>query len=251
MKQNVRMSVGQMSKLTGVSESKLRYYDEIGLLTAARNDAGYRMYTEADIDRLSRIVTLQKLGFALEEIRRMLDDTDFDFDQVFSDRIHALREEKETTEAMLGFAKTIRLTGILPQELGFFRNGSAEENAEKAAERFHADHAVRAMSDTLSRLPYSYLEHAEQTVQRLAACTGDDPAAAHVQAMIAELYEGMNEHIAAFPPEMFAMMIPILTSGGGYAKQFDRMGESGRFSEFLAQAIRIFTDSRSEKEEVP
>ena len=79
MEQNRRMPIGRMSRLTGVSESKLRYYDEIGLLTAERNEAGYRIYSDEHVDRLNRIVTLQKLGFGLDEIGEMPEHPDFDF----------------------------------------------------------------------------------------------------------------------------------------------------------------------------
>lgn len=205
------------------------------------------VYSDEHVDRLNRIVTLQKLGFGLEEIGEMPEHPDFDFDRVFSDRISALQEEKDTAESMIGLAKTIRLTGVIPQELGVFQDGTAEENAEKAAERFQVDKAVDAKSDRLRNMPYSFAAESERVMHELADCMEEGADSPDVQAMIAWLYKGMNEHIAPFPPELFAMMIPILTSGGGYSRQLDAMGKPG-FSEFFAEAIGIFAASQQKEE---
>lgn len=57
----------------GLSRSTLLYYDRIGLLSpGARSDAGYRLYTEADVARLERICALREAGFSLDEIARQL-----------------------------------------------------------------------------------------------------------------------------------------------------------------------------------
>jgi DNA-binding transcriptional MerR regulator len=52
----------------------LRHYDAIGLLRPARRtDAGYRVYAEADVARLYRILGLRSLGLPLDEIGGLLD----------------------------------------------------------------------------------------------------------------------------------------------------------------------------------
>ena len=45
------LGVGRLAKLAGVTVRTLHHYDEIGLLRpSGRTGAGYRRYTEADID---------------------------------------------------------------------------------------------------------------------------------------------------------------------------------------------------------
>jgi bifunctional DNase/RNase/DNA-binding transcriptional MerR regulator len=52
----------------------LHHYDEIGLLVpSARTEGGHRLYDEADVQRLYRILALRRLGFALSEIESVLD----------------------------------------------------------------------------------------------------------------------------------------------------------------------------------
>lgn len=68
-------TVGQVAELAGVTIRTLHHYEHIGLLLPTdRSPAGYRIYTEADIDRLSRVLYYRELGFPLDDIATMLDD---------------------------------------------------------------------------------------------------------------------------------------------------------------------------------
>jgi len=51
----------------------LRFYDKVGLLRpSGHTEAGYRLYTDADLFRLQQILALKFLGFSLEEIQQCL-----------------------------------------------------------------------------------------------------------------------------------------------------------------------------------
>ena len=67
--------VGELASATGLTVRTLHYYEEIGLLVAAgRTDAGHRLYSDADVERLYRICLLRRLGLPLDEIGRALGD---------------------------------------------------------------------------------------------------------------------------------------------------------------------------------
>lgn len=79
MKRISSFQVKDVARLSGVSVRALHHYDEIGLLRPAdRTPAGYRLYSQADLLRLQQILIGRALGLSLEEIRRSLDDPDFD-----------------------------------------------------------------------------------------------------------------------------------------------------------------------------
>jgi len=57
-------TVQKLGKLAGISTRTLRYYDEIGILKPARiNSSGYRIYGQAEVDRLQQILFYRELGF--------------------------------------------------------------------------------------------------------------------------------------------------------------------------------------------
>ena len=66
--------IGEVAAATGLTVRTLHHYDEIGLLAPSeRSDAGYRLYSDADVRRLYRIVAFRRLGFALAQIGALLD----------------------------------------------------------------------------------------------------------------------------------------------------------------------------------
>jgi DNA-binding transcriptional MerR regulator len=76
VKTGQRYSVGEVAQLSGVTVRTLHHYGEIGLLIPQeRTGAGYRQYTATDLDRLARILYYRDLGFALESIATLLDES--------------------------------------------------------------------------------------------------------------------------------------------------------------------------------
>ena len=66
------MKIGQLSRRTGVSIRKLRYYEAAGLLAPARTESGYREYGPSDVDTVDRIRMLSNAGMTLPVIREFL-----------------------------------------------------------------------------------------------------------------------------------------------------------------------------------
>lgn len=66
-------TTGQFAKLANVTERTIRYYDKIGLLKPSFvMENGYRQYTQSDLLKLQKILSLKHLGFSLEEIFPMI-----------------------------------------------------------------------------------------------------------------------------------------------------------------------------------
>ena len=80
-------TVGELSRLTGVTVRALHHYDEIGLVRPSqRSAAGYRIYRDADVLRLQQVLVLRELGVPLEEIGAVIDQA--------SDRAALLRKHR-------------------------------------------------------------------------------------------------------------------------------------------------------------
>ncbi|OTG87427.1 Cu(I)-responsive transcriptional regulator [Acinetobacter sp. ANC 4558] len=68
------MNIGKASQASGVTAKMIRYYEKIELIpTAGRNNAGYRSYSENDVERLKFIKRSRELGFSVAEIMNLLD----------------------------------------------------------------------------------------------------------------------------------------------------------------------------------
>ena len=63
------LKIKEVADASGFSPATLRYYEQIGLLPqASRTAAGYRLYDQRTLDRLSFIARAKQLGCTLEEI---------------------------------------------------------------------------------------------------------------------------------------------------------------------------------------
>ena len=62
-------AIGEISRLVGLSQRTIRYYEEIGLLHSVRRiENGKRVYTDHDVRRLKFINRLKVLGLSLAEM---------------------------------------------------------------------------------------------------------------------------------------------------------------------------------------
>jgi MerR family redox-sensitive transcriptional activator SoxR len=62
------LTIGEISRRSGVAASALRFYEEKGLITSERAGTGHRRYPRPVLRRIAFIVFAQRIGLTLEEI---------------------------------------------------------------------------------------------------------------------------------------------------------------------------------------
>ena len=84
------MKVGELARRTGLTVRTLHWYDEVGLVTPAKDPrSGHRRYAPEDVARLQQIVSLRELGLSLDEIRTCMEGPGYSLDRVL--RMHRAR----------------------------------------------------------------------------------------------------------------------------------------------------------------
>ena len=69
----MKISISALSIAYGLTPEALRYYEEKGLLSPDRTaSSGFRRFSIADVQRLGIIKSLQRQGFSLDEIKRIM-----------------------------------------------------------------------------------------------------------------------------------------------------------------------------------
>lgn len=102
-------NIGDMARLTGLSVGTLRHYDQIGLLHASDpTDSGDRMYSEADLERLQRIMSLQELGFSLDDVRSSLDQPEYALLPLVTLHINRLDEQLQLKQHLRRRLEAVR-----------------------------------------------------------------------------------------------------------------------------------------------
>lgn len=102
------LKVGELAKRTGLTVRTLHHYDEIGVLKPSlHTEAGYRLYTAADIARLQQVLSLRHLGFSLEQVRDCLDQPGFSPLEVIRLHVARLREQIDFQQRLCAGLETI------------------------------------------------------------------------------------------------------------------------------------------------
>lgn len=100
------MNIGNAARQSGLPPKTIRYYEDIGLLTADRAANGYRDYSSEDVHRLRFVQRSRSLGFSVEECRQLL--------SLYTDRDRASSDVKAIATEKLGEIdrKIAELTGL-------------------------------------------------------------------------------------------------------------------------------------------
>ncbi|OUA53032.1 MerR family transcriptional regulator [Bacillus thuringiensis] len=109
-------SIGEFSERTGTSIRTLHYYDEIGLLKPEKHPrSGHRLYNNQDALILQKIVTFKFLGYSLDEISKIINQSTFDLslNKTLEIQKKIMEEKKENIETVL---KVINRTLTLLEE---------------------------------------------------------------------------------------------------------------------------------------
>lgn len=135
-------TVKDVSELTGVSIRTLRYYDEIGLLRPAGfTEAGYRLYDNRAVERLQEILFFRELEIPLADIKRILDNPDYD------------REKVLLTQKALLERKRNRLNGIIELITDVMKGVNT-----MSFEAFSNEEVEKILNHTLECMPKESLE---------------------------------------------------------------------------------------------
>lgn len=87
------MNIGDAAAKSGLPAKTIRYYEEIGLVTAPRDANGYRAFGTREVHKLAFLGRARALGFSIEECRILL--------ALYEDEARASAEVKAVAEEHL------------------------------------------------------------------------------------------------------------------------------------------------------
>ncbi|GAC67663.1 MerR family transcriptional regulator [Gordonia soli] len=197
-------TVGDIARMVGVSVRTLHHYDQIGLvIPSQRSNSGYRLYSDADMERLHQVLTYRELGFVLEQIATLLDDPDADAlahlrsqRELLTERIDRLHRMVAAVEEMMNAKKEgIQLTAEEQVEI-FGDDWLGDEYAAEAQERWGDTDAwaqSQARTATFSKDDWKRIAAENEAMEQRFA----DALAAGVVAGSAEANALAEEHRAS------------------------------------------------------
>ncbi|MBQ2953610.1 MAG: MerR family transcriptional regulator [Clostridia bacterium] len=236
------MTIGEVSRLSGVTIRTLRHYDRIGLLTPTEvSPAGYRLYDEAALRRLHTILLLRETGLPLESIRRLLAHPAASPARLLALQTQLLTMQRAHIDHLLALTRELQEKGMEHMDFSIFNDHQA---ADVAAQAESAWGDTPAWQDYASR-PRKKGED-ERNGQALMALIGQfgrsrpaSPDAPEAVAFVRQLQQFITDHFYTCTDEVLAGLADVYQTPA-FRRNIDRAGGEGT-ADFLAEAIRCVT----------
>lgn len=242
------MKVKEVSELASISVRTLHHYDEIGLLVPDEvTAAGYRMYSDTNLERLQQILFFKELGFSLKEIKNILDDPAFDAEEALHMHKLILLEKRQRLDQMITtIDKTVlHLRGeieMTPKEQFQGFDFSQNPYEQEARERW-GDKAVNEANQKLNDQPADKQNELPNQMndifRRLATIRHTAPESAEAQAEIKQWYMVLNR-LGSYSPEAFKVLGQMYVDDERFTRNIDQFGEG--LAQFMCDAMAVFAD---------
>lgn len=93
---------------TGVTRRAIQGYEKRGLVSASkRNERGYLLYDEEALEKIRTVRLFQQLGFSLNEIQEMKEDSKVVIKEKLENRIVSLENEKDKIDQLVEQARRL------------------------------------------------------------------------------------------------------------------------------------------------
>lgn len=251
-------TVRKLAQLAGVSPRTLRYYDKIGILRPARiNSSGYRLYGEAEVDRLQQILFHKELGMDLGSIKAVITSPSFDRAEALRKHRQGLLERRSRLDLLIANVDqsiaAIEEGATMPDKdkfRGFMRELVDENEAKYGAEarQRYGNDTVDASNARVKGMTQEQYEESARLAAEIqetlnAALKTGDPAGPLAQ-KAAELHrQWLGFWWDSYSSEAHAGLAQMYVNDERFAKYYDK--DQPGTAAFLRDAILIYTGTKA------
>ena len=237
-------TVKEVSKLTGVSVRTLHHYDAIGLLKPSQiTDAGYRLYDDAAIEKLSMILVFRELGLSLKEIGDILHAPDFDRNRILEKQIALMQDRVGKLQNRIALAKGILTVGVKYMDFEGFDSQKIDEYSVQAKALYGKTDAYKEFQQkSKNRTKGQEKDLGAQVMDffaRLGQMRPCAPDCEEAQAWAKELQYFFTAHYYNCTPQILASLAESYAGGGSMTENIDKAGGAGTGT-FAKEVIDIY-----------
>ena len=251
-------TVQKLGRIAGVSTRTLRYYDELEILKPSRiNSSGYRIYGQAEVNRLQQILFYRELGVSLEKIKDIVTAPAFNGAHALREHREKLLEKREQLDLLIANVdKTIALTEgrtIMSNKEKFegFKQKLVDDNENKygkEAREKYGDDAINKSNDKVKGMSQEQYDEVTQLANELAetlqaAFQTGDPAGELAQ-KAADLHrQWLSFYWDSYTKEAHAGVAQMYVDDERFTAYYDKV-QPGTAA-FLRDAVHIFTGMKN------
>ncbi len=247
------LTVGQVAERFGVTVRTLHHYDEIGLLTPSeRTHAGYRLYTQADLERLARVVTYRRLGLPLDEVTALLAGEGEVLDHLRRQRALVMTRLDEMQRLVTAIdtameAEMSERPATTEELKELFGDGFGEEYQAEAEQRWGETDAWRQSQERTARFTkgdWAAVKAETEAVNAAfaAALDAGEPATSQAAMTAAEQHRASIERFYECSDEMHRSLADMYLADPRFTKTYEDVRPG--LAQYVHDAIHAFADRR-------
>lgn len=240
------MKISEVAKLSGITVRTLHYYDEIELLKPSETtEAGYRMYSSEDLERLQQILFFRELDFPLNEIKEIMLNPNYDKNEALNKHKEFLIEKRKRIDGLITLIdKTIK--GDNNMSFKEFDNSKIEENKRKYAEEVKKRWGNTDAYKEYEKKTGSYDKNSWNTIneemaeilKEFADNIDKDVNSDIVQSLVEKWRGYITLNFYNCTKEILSCLGLMYTGDERFKENIDKYGEGT--AEFMAKAIEIY-----------
>lgn len=239
------MKVKEVAELVGISVRTLHHYDEIGLLKPDETtEAGYRIYTEDNLDTLQQILFFKELGFPLKDIKEIMGSEGYDREKALLSHRQMLLEKRSKIDIMLAtIDKTIAHSKgeIAMTNREKFEGFDFSKNPyEQEARDRWGNEKVDEANANIAGMPKEKQQQFNEIFGKLANIRHLSPTSQEAQAVIKEWYDMLNT-ISKYSLDAFKGLGQMYVIDERFTKNIDQFGEG--LAAFMCEAMGHYADT--------
>lgn len=250
--------VKEVSDMVGLSVRMLHHYDKIDLLKPDHvTSAGYRQYSEENLELLQQILFLRELEFSLNEIKVFMEHQSQDYigmldkqQMLLKKKAKRLNKIIDTIEKTKDKYKRGEIMTAKERFEGFDSSdfeANKEQYAKEAEERWgHSEAFQESKRRTSKYSPDDFKRIQDETDKVYKQIVGlmhlhvSDPG---VQTLVASLRDGITEHFYDCTLDIFRGLGQMYVDDPRFTKNLEKHGHG--FAAYLSRAIEFYCDQQA------
>lgn len=252
------LTVHEVVNLTGITARTLHYYDEIGLLKPSIvTEAKYRLYTDKDLCRLQEVLFFREVGFALKEIKKLLNFPHYNRTEALEKHLSILEAQRERIDGLIALVKA-EINGAKEISFSAFSNSKVMElqsqfqkevlekwgdtESFKEYEAIFSSKAQEIQNEQMQ----AFFSMAQNIFERLATYENKSPNCPEVQNIVWEWQLYITEHFYQCDKQILSSLGKMYVTDLRFSDFINRFG-NGDLAAFFSKAIEIFCSRQREE----
>ncbi|MCS1351860.1 MerR family transcriptional regulator [Mechercharimyces sp. CAU 1602] len=246
--------VKEVAAMIGVSIRTLHHYDQIGLLIpATTTEAGYRLYSDENLERLQQVLFFKEMGISLQEIQQILDHPGFDRERALCLHREALLQKKNRLETMITtidktldhmkgekrMEKEELFSGLSKKEIEAHQQKYRAEVKEKYAPELVAESERRSASYSSAQWE-KIQQEADAIFWRIAKRMDGVATDEHVQEAVAQWHQHINSHFYECKLDTFRGLADLYVADERFRQNIDHIHVG--LAQFMHDAMHVYCD---------